>query len=210
MSFITRAFRARCCARSPTRATPSPPHPAASDSRRSRRRRSPGRRADRHRQDRRLRPADAAAALDASPARTATRLAQAAARADPHAHARARRAGRSIRQDVRQAPEAHVDGDVRRRRHSARRSAQLRRGVDILVATPGRLLDHHGAGQRRFLARRDARARRSRPHARHGLHPRHQARARAAAEAAPEPAVLGDVLRRDQGARRKAARTAAR
>ena len=82
-------------------------------------------------------------------------------------------------------------------------TAQLKRGVDILVATPGRLLDHHGQGNvdlshveifvldeadrmldmgfirdiKRVLA----------------LLP----------EAAAEPAVLGDVLRRDQGARRQ-------
>ena len=51
----------------------------------------------------------------------------------------------------------------------------LRRGVDILVATPGRLLDHVQQKTRRPAPGRDPRARRSRPHARHGLHPRHQA-----------------------------------
>ena len=82
---------------------------------------------------------------------------------------------------------------------------RLRRGVDILVATPGRLLDHAQQRTRRSVPRRDPGAGRSRPDARHGLHPRHQAGACAVAQGAPEPAVLGHVLRRDQGAGRRAA-----
>jgi ATP-dependent RNA helicase RhlE len=50
----------------------------------------------------------------------------------------------------------------------------LRAGVDVLVATPGRLLDLHGTAARHpARSGRDPGARRSRPHARHGLHPRH-------------------------------------
>src|SRR3546814_13326454 len=47
---------------------------------------------------------------------------------------------------------------------------------------------------RRSFADRDADPRRSRPHARHRLHSRLPPRDRAAAQAAPEPDVLGDVL----------------
>jgi ATP-dependent RNA helicase RhlE len=46
-------------------------------------------------------------------------------------------------------------------------------GVDVLVATPGRLLDLVQSNALRLERRRGVRARRSRPHARHGLHPRH-------------------------------------
>ena len=92
----------------------------AGDSCRPRRRRSAGWRADRNRQDRRIRPADAAAPFHA-PVALRGWLAQAAACADPHADARAGRAGRSVHQDVRQVSEAHVDGAVRRRRAGDRR-----------------------------------------------------------------------------------------
>ena len=57
----------------------------------------------------------------------------------------------------------------------------LRRGVDILVATPGAPARSRGSEDRGPLDGRDPRPRRGRPDARHGLHPRHQARARAAA-----------------------------
>ena len=46
-------------------------------------------------------------------------------------------------------------------------------GPEILVATPGRLLDIAGAGQDRPSIGRDPRPRRGRPDARHGLHPGH-------------------------------------
>ena len=104
----------------------------------------------------------------------ATRARQAAdPRADPHPDPRARRADRGERPHLRQVPA-----------HRARRSiyggvgidpqiAQLRRGVEILVATPGRLLDHHGQGTLDLSHGRDPRPRRGRPDARHGLHPRH-------------------------------------
>ena len=69
----------------------------------------------------------------------------------------------------------------------------LRAGVEILVATPGRLLDHV---QQRTVEPRpgvDPRARRSGSHARHGLPARHPQDPGAAAGSSPEPAVLGDV-----------------
>ena len=68
----------------------------------------------------------------------------------------------------------------------------LLNGVDVLVATPGRLLDldqEQCAPPRR---RRIPGARRSRPHARHGLHPRHPQNHRQASGKAADAAVLRD------------------
>ena len=53
-------------------------------------------------------------------------------------------------------------------------------------------------GHARFDARRDARARRGRPHARHGLHRRRPPHHRGAAAQAAEPDVLGDDAARDR------------
>ena len=50
---------------------------------------------------------------------------------------------------------------------------ELRRGVDIVVATPGPPARSRAAEDHRPAPRRDPGARRGRPHARHGLHPRH-------------------------------------
>ena len=67
----------------------------------------------------------------------------------------------------------------------------LLNGVDVLVATPGRLLDLVQTNALRLNQRRDVRARRGRPHARHGLHPRHPQDHREAACEAADAAVLG-------------------
>ena len=45
----------------------------------------------------------------------------------------------------------------------------LRAGVELLIATPGRLLDHMRLNQARFDPVHYSRSRRSRPHVRHGL-----------------------------------------
>ena len=79
----------------------------------------------------------------------------------------------------------------------------LSHGVDVLVATPGRLLD---LVQQPCVAPRPGRsagARRSRPHARHGLHPRHPEDRRDAAENAADAVVLGHHAAGDRRARRR-------
>jgi ATP-dependent RNA helicase RhlE len=54
---------------------------------------------------------------------------------------------------------------------AAGRSRRSRRGVDVLIATPGRLTDLVRRSRAQVLAEtRMAGARRGRPHARHGLH----------------------------------------
>ena len=50
----------------------------------------------------------------------------------------------------------------------------LRRGADIIVATPGRLVDFMEQGLINFSPSAYARPRRSRPHARYGFSARHQ------------------------------------
>ena len=55
----------------------------------------------------------------------------------------------------------------------------FRSGVDVIIATPGRLLDHFRAAVREARRPRVPGARRSRPDARHGLPARHPARAAA-------------------------------
>ena len=70
----------------------------------------------------------------------------------------------------------------------------LKAGVDIIVATPGRLMDHMRSRTPDFTRRRAARARRSRPHDGHGLLARRPAHHRDAArsDSAPDAALLGD------------------
>ena len=76
----------------------------------------------------------------------------------------------------------------------------LRRGVDILVATPGRLLDLMEQGHARFDARRGAGAGRGRPDARHGLHRADPTHHPGAAAEAADPDVLGDDAAGDREA----------
>ena len=72
----------------------------------------------------------------------------------------------------------------------------LRGGIEILVATPGPPARPRRPAGRQPRPGRDPRPRRGRPDARHGLPAGHPADHRAAPGQAPEPDVLGDVLRR--------------
>ena len=118
---------------------------------------------------------------------------------DPRARLADSRQLSRLRPPSRAARDASIFGGV----GQAPQVAAMARGVDILVATPGRLLDLIGQGHVRLDRRRDLRARRGRPHARHGLHPRRPKDRRAAAESAPDPAVLGDDAARHRPARRR-------
>ena len=75
----------------------------------------------------------------------------------------------------------------------------FRRGVDVIVATPGRLLDHFQYPYARLAGARGPRPRRGGPDARHGLPARHPPHPRAAARQAPDPALLGDHAAADRG-----------
>ena len=144
-----------------------------------------------------------------TPAAAATAAAQPRARADPDADARTGRAGRGKRAHLRQIPEAAVDRGLRRRRHQPADQAAAR-GVDILVATPGRLLDHMQQGtvdlsQVEILVLDEA----DRMLDMGFIRDIKRILGRAAEETA-EPAVLRHVFRRDQGAGRRLARLARR
>ena len=85
--------------------------------------------------------------------------------------------------------------------------AQLKRGVDILVATPGRLLDHQGQQRTVDLSQVEILVLDEADRMLDMGFIRDIKRILAhAAEQAAEPAVLGDVFGRDQGARRHPAR----
>ena len=97
------------------------------------------------------------------------------------------------------------DRRLRRRAHAAAGTRRCCDGVEILVATPGRLLDHAQPRTVNLEPGRGPRPRRGRPDAGHGLHRRHPADHRLALRSTPEPAVLGHLLDRGPPARRDAA-----
>ena len=99
---------------------------------------------------------------------------------------------------------AHAPGRPRKRRVAAvyggvgfgRQLPRLRRGVDIVVACPGRLADLVEQGEYRPRRRRARRRRRGRPHGRHGLPARGPPPARPGTPRPPDAAVLGHPRRR--------------
>ena len=68
----------------------------------------------------------------------------------------------------------------------------LRRGVDVVIATPGRALDHISRGTLDLREVADGRARRGRRDARHGLRRGHRGDPRRDRRPAADRAVLGD------------------
>jgi superfamily II DNA/RNA helicase len=76
-------------------------------------------------------------------------------------------------------------------------TAELKAGVEVLIATPGRLLDHIEAKNCALQPGGVRGARRGRPHAGHRLPARPAAHPVLPAQAAADPAVLGHVLARD-------------
>ena len=93
-----------------------------------------------HRQDRRLRAADAPASARVAARRRAARH----PRAGPHPDPRARAPGRGERPDLRRPEPDPLDHRSTAASASTRRSARCAPGPEIVVATPGRLLDHLG------------------------------------------------------------------
>jgi ATP-dependent RNA helicase RhlE len=77
------------------------------------------------------------------------------------------------------------------------------RGLDVLVATPGRLLDLVDQRAIDSEPARNPRPRRGRPDARPRLHPCAQADRQSGAQDAPDPVLLGDHAQGDQAARRR-------
>ena len=113
-----------------------------------------------------------------------------AAHADPRADARTCRAGRGgfAKYGVNHKLNvALLIGGV----SFGDQETKLTRGVDVLIATPGRLLDSLRARQAAADRHRNPGHRRSRPHARHGLHSRHRAHLQAGAVHAPDAVLLG-------------------
>ena len=171
---------------------------ARSHSRGARRRRPAGLVADRQRQDRRLRAAGPAAPAHAGAPRPRQRPAHAGA----HADARARAAGAEGARTATAAASACSPPAWWAACPSAGSSTQVRKPVDIVIATPGRLKDHMDRGSVDLEPRRAAGARRGRPHARHGLPGRDRLDRRARAEGAPDAALLRDARRRGRPPRR--------
>ena len=152
-------------------------------------------RPDGHRQDRLLRPPD-----DRYPVRGPRQVAH-AADAHPGADARTGRPGGRELRDLRQVPQAQHGAADRRRelpRPGARARARRRR-ADRHPGPPARPLR---ARRHPAERREDPGDRRSRSHARHGLHPRCRAHRRPAVADAPDAVLLGHHAAGDPPPRR--------
>ena len=79
----------------------------------------------------------------------------------------------------------------------------FRSGVDVIVATPGRLLDHMRSSYAKLESPRDPRARRGRSHARHGLPAGDSPHPDAPAAAAADAVLQRDDAAADCGARER-------
>jgi hypothetical protein len=96
----------------------------------------------------------------------------------------------------------HFGAGDRRRADGNRQVRSLMQGVEVMVATPGRLLDLVQSNGAQARTGRVPGARRSRPHARHGLHQRHpEDRGQTAGQAA-DAVLLGHHAARISPARR--------
>ena len=71
---------------------------------------------------------------------------------------------------------------------------KLRRGVDILVATPGRLMDLYSQNAVKFSNLEDSRVRRSRSNVGHGFYPRYNQNHCVFTQTPTKPYVLGHVF----------------
>ncbi len=159
------------------------PDPGTGDPARARRPRRARHRPDRHRQDRGLRPADAHPPLQGPRPRPD------APQPGARAHPRARRPGGRAVREVLRPPEA-LDGAPDRRRQlqgPGQADRPRRRRADRHPGPAARPLRARQADADR---RADHGGRRGRPHARHGLHPRHRAHLQAGALHPPDAVLL--------------------
>ena len=114
-----------------------------------------------------------------------------AALADPRADPRTGRAGRREFRQIRQISQA-LDGAADRRRSDGRPDQGARKGRRRADRDAGPADGPVRPRQDHAQRLRTAGHRRSRPDARHGLHPRHRGNLFEIAQVAPDPAVFGD------------------
>ena len=106
-----------------------------------------------------------------------------------------RRSSRSARRSAARCPRR-----LRRRVDGPAGRARCSKGVDVVVGTPGRLIDLIERGELSVGRRRGARRRRGRPHGRHGLHAAGAEDPLPHRVDAPDDAVLGHARRRGRSA----------